>query len=162
MTSLEQLITDFKDFYNGSPWFGDSYEDIVTDLSTQEALAVPPNGHSIAVLLWHIVKWRKALTERLLGNMDFQANVTDPDNWPDAKSQTSATWKAAKVAMAGQQKLLIEALSQKDEAFLDTDFVPGRPFRRLAHGVLQHDIYHLGQIAMLKSLIREHETWTEA
>jgi uncharacterized damage-inducible protein DinB len=159
MTSLELIIQDFKAFYNDNPWFGDSYWDVVSDITPAEALVTPPNGHSIAVLLWHMVKWRKALTERLLGDTDFRADVTDEDNWPDAKTQTAETWEAAKAAFAEQQNILIEQLSARDEAFLDTDFMPGRKYRQLVSGVLQHDVYHLGQVAMLKGLIRNANPW---
>lgn len=159
MTAIEQLVHDFKAFYNDNPWFGDSYLDVISDISPTEALATPPNQHSIAVLLWHMVKWRRALTERLLGNLDFRADVTDPDNWPDALAQNSETWEAAKAAFAEQQNSIVEQLSVRNETFLDTDFMPGRKFRRLAFGVLQHDIYHLGQIAMVKGFVRNVGIW---
>ncbi len=159
MTAIEQLVLDFKSFYNDNPWFGNSYLEVISDILLAEALATPPNQHSIAVLLWHMVKWCRALTERLLGNLDFRADVTDADNWPEANVQNDETWQAAKTAFAEQQTILIEQLSARDEAFLDTDFVPGRTFRRLAGGVLQHDIYHLGQIAMVKSLVRNTGIW---
>lgn len=159
MTSIELLVKDFKAFYDDNPWYGDSYLDVISDITEAEALTTPPNQHSIAVLLWHMVKWRKALTERLLGNLDFQADVSDTDNWPAASTQTAESWEAAKSAFAEQQKILMEELGKRDEDFLDTDFVKGRPFRRLASGVLQHDIYHLGQIAMVKSLVRKDRIW---
>ncbi len=156
MSSLDLLITDFKAFYAETPWYGNSYLNVISDISLQVALATPPNGHSIAVMLWHMVKWRKALTERLLGTPDFKAADTDTDNWLEAKEQTEATWEAAKAAFAVQQTILIEHLAKQDEAFLDTEFVPGWQYRRLVSGVLQHDIYHLGQIAMVKNLIVNH------
>ncbi len=159
MTAIEQLVHDFKAFYNDNPWFGDSYLDVISDISPAEALATPPNQHSIVVLLWHMVKWRRALTERLLGNLDFRADVSDSDNWPDSIAQNAETWEAAKAAFAEQQAIIVEQLSARDEAFLDTDFVPGRTFRRLAGGVLQHDIYHLGQVAMVKALVRNAGIW---
>ncbi len=159
MTSLNSIIADFNSFFDDNPWFGDSYLDVISDISAEDALVTPPNGHSIAVILWHMVKWRKTLTERLLGNTDFRADVTDADNWPSAESQTPATWEAAKSAFAEQQTILIEHLGIREESFLDTEFMPGRNYRRLVAGVLQHDIYHLGQIAFLKGLIRKSGTW---
>ncbi len=160
MTAIEQLVLDFKAFYNDNPWFGDSYLSVISDITPTEALATPPNQHSIAVLLWHMVKWRKALTIRLQGNLEFRAKETDADNWPDAATQTNETWEAAKAAFAAQQEILVAELSKRDESFLDTDFLPGKKFRQLATGVLQHDIYHLGQVAMVKSLVRNHNSWT--
>lgn len=159
MTAIEQTVHDFQAFYNDNPWFGDSYLDIISDISSEEALATPPNQHSIAVLVWHMVKWRKALTERLLGKTDFRADVSDSDNWPAANLQTPETWEEAKTAFAEQQAIIIEQLSRRDEDFLETEFVEGRSYRRLVTGVLQHDIYHLGQIALVKSLVRNFQNW---
>lgn len=160
MTAIEQIVKDINAFYSENPWYGDSFLDVISDLTPVEALVTPPNKHSIAVLLWHMVKWRKALTIRLLGNLDFRAADSDPDNWLDAASQNVETWEAAKSAFAEQQEILVRELSKKDEAFLDTEFLPGKTFRQLVSGVLQHDIYHLGQIAMVKSFIRTHKIWT--
>jgi uncharacterized damage-inducible protein DinB len=159
MTSLHSIIADFSSFYDDNPWFGDSYMDVISDITAVEALVTPPNGHSIAVILWHMVKWRKTLTVRLLGDRDFRTDMTDADNWPSAESQTPATWEAAKSAFAEQQTILMEQLGEREEVFLDTEFVTGRKYRMLVSGVLQHDIYHLGQIALLKGLIRKSETW---
>lgn len=159
MTAIEQTVFDFKAYYSDNPWFGDSYLDVISDITPSEALATPPNQHSIAVLLWHMVKWRKSLTERLLGNSDFQANVSDSDNWPSAISQSTETWEAAKMSFTAQQKIIVEELSKRDEEFMDMEFIAGRNYRRLVTGVLQHDIYHLGQVAFVKSLIRKHTQW---
>ncbi|MCF8243981.1 MAG: DinB family protein [Saprospiraceae bacterium] len=159
MTAIEQLVLDFKTFYSSNPWYGSSYTDVISDITPAEALTTPPNQHSIAVLLWHMVKWRRALTIRLLGNLDFRADDSDADNWVDASAQTAESWEAVKAAFAEQQKILMEQLPLRDEDFLDTEFVPGSTFRQLVSGVLQHDIYHLGQVAMLKGSTRNGGTW---
>lgn len=156
MTAIEQLVLDFKTFYDDNPWFGPSYTGVISDITPAEALFTPPNQHSIAVLLWHMVKWRRALTIRLLGNLGFRADDTDDDNWVNASAQTAESWEAAKAAFAEQQKILMEQLPLRDEAFLETEFVPGKKFRWLVSGLLQHDIYHLGQVAMVKGLVRNH------
>lgn len=154
MTTIEQLTTEFTDFYNGNPWYGDNFLKIISDITPEEALYLPANSHSIARILWHIVKWRKSLAERLLGNLDFRADVTDSDNWRDVSTLDAAGWEHAKAEFEALQNVIVSELRLRNDVFLDEEFLPGKTFRWLTVGVIQHDIYHLGQIAFLKSLIR--------
>ncbi|MBS1653770.1 MAG: hypothetical protein JSU05_02905 [Bacteroidetes bacterium] len=50
--------------------------------------------------------------------------------------------------------LIIEALENKDDSFLD-EIVDSRKynFRFLINGLIQHDIYHAGQLIFLKNLV---------
>lgn len=154
MVTIEHLVKDFTELYDGEPWFGDSYQTVIGGITAQEALVEPPNRHSIARLLWHIVKWRKALAERLLGDTDYQADVTDADNWRYEDDLTAQDWEEAKAQFQALQAVIVSELRLRNEAFLDSEFLPGKTYRHLAFGVIQQDIYHLGQIALLKSLGR--------
>ena len=157
MTHLEQFISEITAFYDGKPWYGSSFKKIVDDITPQEALAVPGNGHSIARLLLHMNKWRRSLTIRLQGDTEFRASDKDPDNWPPNNTITEETWENAKKEFGELQKILVEELGKRDDAFLETPFVPGMGkyiYRYLVTGVVQHDIYHLGQISILKQLLR--------
>jgi uncharacterized damage-inducible protein DinB len=151
---VQQFIYEFTDFFDGDPWFGDNYQTIIKDISDAEALHVPANGHSIARLLWHMVKWRRALAERLIGNLDYRAAVSDADNWRDLESIDANSWKEAKKQFDALQSLIVSELRLRNDAFLEDEFLPGHPYKPLVAGVVQHDIYHLGQIAFYKSVLR--------
>ena len=154
MTTLKQFIQEFEDYYDGTPWYGNNFHQIVDSITPAEALAVPGNGQSIARLLFHMIKWRKALSERLIGTPGFVAKDDDPDNWVSLNSLTEESWEAAKKEYERQQNILISELKKRDEAFLDEEWMPGKNYRFLVAGVIQHDIYHLGQITLLRSLLR--------
>jgi len=153
-TLIQHHIGHFEAFFNGSPWYGSNYSRIIDSLTEEEANWWPPYGHSIHGLLLHMIKWRKSLSERLLGNMDFVATDNDPDNWPEAEAIQKMNWEDTKAEFARQQKLIVDALRDKDDAFLEEDFLPGKKFGWLIQGVIDHDIYHLGQIATVRGLIR--------
>lgn len=155
MTTIEQLSNEFKDFFNGDPWFGDNYTKIISDITPEEALSLPGNQHSIARILWHMVKWRKALAERLLGNSGFRADIIDSDNWREVSTIDAAGWDEAKKQFEALQSVIVSELRKRNDVFLDEEFLPGKTYRWLTVGVIQHDIYHLGQIAFLKSLLRK-------
>jgi uncharacterized damage-inducible protein DinB len=161
MTTIEQLATEFTEFYHGKPWYGDNFSTIIQDVTHEEALALPPNGHSIARILWHTVKWRKALAERLLGNLDYRANVDDADNWRDVSSLDGTSWEEAKAQFGALQDVITSELRLRNDVFLDEEFLPGKTYRWLVVGVIQHDIYHLGQIAFIKNLIRQQGSFMQ-
>lgn len=157
MTNLDQIIKEFTDFYDGQPWYGSSFKQIIDDITPGEALAVPGNGHSIARLLCHMNKWRRALSIRLRGKTDFRASENDPDNWPPINTLDEETWEKAKHEFGQLQEIIVSELKMRKDDFLDTTFIPGNEkliYRYLVTGVIQHDIYHLGQISILKQLLR--------
>lgn len=160
MTSLEQLIKEYTEFYDGQPWYGSGFKKIIDDITPSEALAVPGNGHSIARLLCHINKWRRSLSIRLQGDIAFRASDTDPDNWPPINTLTEEVWENAKKEFGKLQEVIVEELKKRDESFLDQPFIPNNDkylYRYLVTGVIQHDIYHLGQISLLKQLLRANK-----
>ncbi len=157
MTNLEQLIKEYDDFYNGSPWYGQNFLAIIGDITPAEALAVAGNGRSIAQLLCHMIKWRKSLSIRLLGNTTFRASEQDPDNWPPQNTLNEQVWSEAKSEFAALQNTLLTELARRQDSFLDEPFMPGTgsaSYRHLVIEVIQHDIYHLGQISLMKQLMR--------
>lgn len=157
MTNLDQLILSFNNFYNGNPWYGKNFQEIIEDISSSEALAVAGNGQSIAKILLHMNKWRRALSIRLEGNIAFQANEDDLDNWVPNATITAEVWQSAKDEFHVLQRVIIEELGKRKDEWLDQIYIENKPlytFRYLTTGVLEHDIYHLGQISLMKQLLR--------
>ena len=74
------------------------------------------------------------------------------DDWP-AAGRTEAQWRAAAKRLAKVNQELLAALSVFPEQRLDAR-LPGRThsFYFMLHGVIQHNLYHGGQIALLKKL----------
>ncbi len=91
----------------------------------------------------HMVAWRKFVTERLSGNNDFDIN--DKNNFP-----LESDWQKATSELERSQNAFLEALAQFDPSKLDRT-VPTRKdsFRKILHGIIHHDLYHLGQITMI-------------
>ncbi|TAK44683.1 MAG: DinB family protein [Saprospiraceae bacterium] len=151
---IQQLAADFAAVFDGKPWYGSNYRQLISDITPEEALELPANGHSIVRILWHMVKWRKALSERLLGNTSYRTSDGDPDNWRDTATLDAQSWDEAKKQYDALQEVIVSELRLRNDAFLDIEFLPGKTYRWLAFGVLHHDLYHLGQIALLKNIIR--------
>ena len=75
------------------------------------------------------------------------------DDWPPA-GRTEAQWRAAVKRLTKVNQELLSALFKFPEERLD-DRLPGRKhsFYFMLHGVIQHNLYHGGQVALLKKLL---------
>jgi hypothetical protein len=122
----------------------------VAGISAAQASARPLNpGHTIWELVIHIELWAGIAEQAIHGTPMPRLYGTEKD-WPDADGGESE-WQAAVARMFETAERFARSIEQFADARLG-DAVPGRDynFYHLFHGVVQHSIYHCGQIAMLK------------
>ena len=104
-------------------------------------------------LVKHVTAWRIFALEKLRGNTGYDIATPEQD-WPPTGTITETRWQQILSELSASQRQLLETLSLvDDEKLLET--VPGREydFYFLLHGVIQHDLYHLGQMALLKKIL---------
>jgi len=95
----------------------------------------------------HMVMWRAHVAARLEG----EALEEPDDEWPQAGEGSEAEWAADLEALRSTTARIAAALrAMQVETRHPHD--AGRPAWISVLGVLQHDSYHLGQIAMLRGL----------
>ena len=77
--------------------------------------------------------------------------VLPEEDWPPVGDISEHGWKNALNRLKLNHVALEEVTARLDEARL-REVVPGTPYNVyfLLHGVIQHDLYHAGQIALLK------------
>lgn len=75
-------------------------------------------------------------------------------DWPILRDDSSVAWFDTQDSLFRNAEKLVQAIEKFEDAKL-TDIVPGRPynFYHLFHGIVQHSLYHAGQIAILKKAI---------
>ena len=105
------------------------------------------SGHTNLVLLRHMINWRLFTISRLEEDANEHTNYFDNNNWRIILNATKENWLDAMNDLAVSQKRLLHLLSMASDGILDND-VPGRryDYRYLLYGIIQHDIYHIGQI----------------
>lgn len=131
----------------GEAWHGPGFHEILADVSAGQALAKPiPNAHNIWELALHITAWTDIVAKRLIG-----APWEQDEPWPEVQETGQAAWEAACTGAEQSHDRLAALVRTLDEARL-AEQMPGDPpliYIQL-HGVIQHSLYHLGQIALLK------------
>lgn len=122
------------------------------DITWQKAF-VKPGGfkHNIYEYVMHQLCWRRFVTEYLMGNNSYSVELNSEADWVTQYEVTEAAWQQALVDLQASQTNLITAFDKVTDAMLDEP-VPGKKFNWyvMLHGLIHHDVYHSGQISLLK------------
>ena len=145
----EQLRRAFE----GDAWHGPALLELLQDVNAATAAAKPlPDVHSIWELVLHIAVWDDAASRRLAGKKWQPTGVA---NFPLVPKVTEAAWRKAIAHLRRTHETLVKTVAALPESRL-RDRVPGKKydFYFMLHGVVQHELYHAGQIAILKKAAR--------
>lgn len=149
MTRAEQL-TDLlnRSFYKDA-WYGPALMELLEGISAEQATARPiAAAHSIWELVGHIAAWKKSVAEWLAGEL---GGVAKDQNFPLAANASETAWQATiQTLKATHKKLETRVIALSDDQLSSN--IPGQDFTPyyLVESIIQHDIYHAGQIAVLK------------
>ena len=151
----QSIIKSFETTLSGQPWFGRAVYEILHEVDESKA-NTKPNGteHSMIDLLWHMNTWAEFVLGSLENRSAEEMKTIEANDWREIDPKTH-TWKKGLDQLKGTHNKIVEILNQKtDDSFLG-DIVPLRKFnfRYMLNGLIQHNIYHLGQVAYLKKML---------
>jgi uncharacterized damage-inducible protein DinB len=144
-----RIADQLRRAFSGPAWHGPAVLELVANVDAKVAAAKPvPNAHSIWEIVNHLSAWEEALQQRLEGRT---VELEGEADWPPVVESTAAAWKQALTNLRKRHAALVNAVeSATPHRLLDT--VPNRDhdFYHMLHGCVQHELYHAGQIAILK------------
>lgn len=147
MSECHRLADQMRLAYDGDAWHGPSLVSLLEQVPAGRAYEHPIDGaHSPAELVAHAAFWKEVVRRRTEGDAVADANHRD---WPRLDRSTM-TWKALRQRLdAAHAELLLRVEGLDDHRLSEP--VPGQAISLyvMLHGVVQHDIYHAGQLAML-------------
>lgn len=152
MSVTEEILTRLRENIDGDPWHGPSLARILEGITAEQAtLRIREGAHTIGELLAHLTTWRRFAVQMLEGHGDYKVEINGPEDWPTIHAEQ---WEKVKADFHESQDALVDQLERFDDIGLESTLPGGRSvtFRQLLFGVLQHDVYHSAQIAMLKRL----------
>jgi uncharacterized damage-inducible protein DinB len=153
MTETHRINSQLKRAQEGQAWHGPSLRELLDGLTAEQAVAKPiPNAHSVWELINHIIAWEQIARKRLEGAEEIA--IPDEVNFPPVTDTSDAAWQAARRSLEESNCSLRESIRKIDDAKLE-EITPGTsyPIYVLLHGVIQHNLYHAGQIALLKKVL---------
>lgn len=154
MTEIERILDQLKRAYEANAWHGPSVKEALAGISATQAHAKPlGNAHSIYELVRHIAVWEDIGRRRLTGD-PAPIEISSPDDWPPPDDTSEAGWEQAKASLERVHQALMEEVARFSESRLDEPVAEGLSSAYVTlHGVIQHNIYHAGQISMLKKAV---------
>jgi uncharacterized damage-inducible protein DinB len=148
-TETTRIADQLRRAFNGSAWHGPPVLQLLKDVDATTAAARPlRDTHSIWELVLHIAAWDGAVRRRLGGT---KLKLTARQNFPRVPSPTEAAWREAVDQLRRTHDALVKTVASLPDSRL-WDHVPGKghDLYFMLHGVIQHELYHAGQIAILK------------
>jgi uncharacterized damage-inducible protein DinB len=159
VSEAARIIDQFMRAHDGDPWHGSPVKAILEGVTHEQAARQPPNGaHSIWELVLHMTAWRNEVARRATGE---PAATPAAGDYPSVGDPTAARWKAALAALDASHANLANVVRgmSDDHLLKPTNDPRNRPlgtgctYYELLHGIVQHDAYHAGQIAILKKVL---------
>ncbi len=140
---------------DGEPWYGRSMYSILNEIHPAVVFKrLNEEGHSMIDLLYHMITWTQFTLQRI--RHEPKAPEGEDEETLDWRliDPLEHTWVKGLEQLRDLHDQIIMELESRDDSFLNemVEF-RGYSFRFLLNGLIQHDIYHLGQIAMLKKSI---------
>ena len=145
-TEIQDFLTLLRKTYEREAWHGPSVKEAIGNISDELIFARLPGTHSIIELVAHMTAWRRYAIKKLMGESDYtvtdEMNFPNPDNWQEAVRQLEES----------QEQLVAVVEQCTPEKF--KQLVPGTKnpltFYTLLHGIIHHDLYHTGQIMLIR------------
>jgi uncharacterized damage-inducible protein DinB len=156
MKEVERITDQLQRAFRGEAWHGPAVMEILEGITSQQAAARLGNAvHSIWEIALHIAAWERAGLMRLQGD---RAQLPTEEDWPAVNEASEPAWKQTRRALEQGHEKLVHAISHLDESRLDEPIIEGMSSVYVTlHGIIQHSLYHAGQIAILKKMVLEDE-----
>jgi len=149
LSEASRIAKLLRHAFEGSAWHGPALLELLEGVDAATAAAKPfPKVHSIWELVLHIAVWDQAAMVRLRGE---KTQPSGELNFPLVRKSTEAAWRKAVAETKRTHDALVKAVAALSASRL-RDRVPGKryDFYHMLHGIAQHELYHAGQIAILK------------
>ena len=154
MKAIDLLLEMLDQAFDKKGWHGTTLRGALRGVTPEEALWRPaPGRHNVWELTLHAAYWKYVVRRRLagaaIGSFDRK-----PSNWPAIPDPADMrAWKRDIAVLEAEHRRLREVVSGLTPAALRLRSPRGVwTYAEEIHGVAAHDLYHTGQIQLIKRL----------
>jgi uncharacterized damage-inducible protein DinB len=156
LSEIDEIIRQILDGYAGEPWHGYSTREIMEGITASQAFAHPiPGAHSIAEIVLHMISWQNEVINRVQGQAP---GLPSEGDWPTIGPGGEPEWRSCRARLQESTDQLVatvrsapaDLLDRRVGSSADRSLATGMTMRATLHGVVSHNAYHSGQIALLK------------
>ena len=148
---LDLLLRNLDAAYSTRGWHGPSLRGSLRGVTAEEALRRPAKGrHNVWELTAHAAYWKYAARNRLRKGKRGSFGMKGSNWFASPERAGDAAWRAVVQLLDDEHRRLREVVASLSDAELrDAKTL------RLVYGVAAHDVYHTGQIQLVKRLVRD-------
>lgn len=153
LDELTRLEEQLRLALEGGAWSGPSVLEAIAGVSAEQASSHPiPGAHSIWELVLHITTDYTLVLRRMAGD---GRPLTPEEGWPPCPPAKAENWQRAVEALRRLNQQLRDAVRAFPGERLDEPLVPEVPYTAYTQfiGVTQHNLYHAGQMSLLKQAL---------
>jgi uncharacterized damage-inducible protein DinB len=157
MNTNDKLNAQLTEVLSGAPWYGTSVYGILEQGSFEAAYEKPAGSlHNIAEVVLHMIAWTEEVIDRMNGK-----TATDPasGDWPETGAPDEKKWQDYVNDLKLVNVNLLGVIQKFDPEKWDLQiddkrgYEPVATYKELVRGLIDHHIYHSGQIAILNRII---------
>jgi uncharacterized damage-inducible protein DinB len=156
MSEAKRIAGQLRNAYEGPAWHGPSLRELLSNVSATQAVARPKEGiHNIWELVAHIITWERVSMRRIAGE---QITTIPPEvNFPTINQADDLRWQQTLDELASVHRELTDVILRLGDDQLSAQIPTDVSGQKVSvyvtlHGIIQHNLYHAGQIALLKKL----------
>lgn len=152
-SEAQRILDQLHRAFHGGAWHGPAVLEVLDGVDAETAARKPVGGgHSIWELVRHVAFWEAVVLRRLRRD---ETPVDQSGDWGEVKDTSVSAWEAEQSRLrAGHGELERELGGLRDERLAEVN--PGdNTLYTLLHGALQHDLYHAGQMQLLKRMFEK-------
>lgn len=151
MVDMEALADQINRAFWGESWHGPSVREVLAGVSAEDAAAHPvPGAHSIWEIVLHLIGGYKLVLRRVRGD---QAQLSQEEEWPRVPGPSADAWRESQRTLEQLNRQLQSAVRAFPAERLSQELGSEYPAFIQFCGAPQHDLYHAGQIVVLKKAL---------
>jgi len=155
LNEIELIVETLRQTFDGKAWHGPSFTEVLNGVDKTQAIERPIKArHTIWEIVNHCTFWMKAVTRALHG--ERMPDIESTEDW-SKMGKTGEDWTDAQEKLKKAFEELVNSTKNLNEAQLTQKIhgsYDGQPYatayRRMLHGISDHNTYHAGQIALLR------------
>lgn len=158
MNETELIVDQLRQTFLGSAWHGPSFIEVLKDVDKIQARARPIEGrHTIWEIVNHCFYWMEAVTGAL--RAEKMPDIVSTEDWPHM-GETNHDWTKTQERLKKAYEELVNSIKDFNKSLFTREIrgsFHGRlyttTYRKMLHGISDHNTYHAGQIAILKKTV---------
>ncbi|HEX8634752.1 MAG TPA: DinB family protein [Pyrinomonadaceae bacterium] len=156
MTEIERLSDQLQRAFYRDAWCGPALLETLEGVTAEQAARRPlARAHSIREIVAHLSGWKRTVQQRLAGQA---VRLPEEGDWPPVTDASEQGWRETLATLKARHDALLIVVRGLTGAQLEDVLITessretggGVSCYVTLHGGAQHDLYHGGQISLLK------------